>query len=55
MSKVSLFGSVSEVLQRNVSLTYAEIEVRIEELEGALFIHGFYAKFLPFVANAYGS
>jgi len=37
------------------SLTYTEIEVSIEELEGALLIHGSHAEFMPFIANAHGS
>jgi len=34
------------------SLTYTEIEVSIEELEGALLIHGTQAEYMPFVADA---
>jgi len=37
------------------SLTYTEIEVSIEELEGALLIHGSHAELLPFITNAPGS
>ena len=42
-----------EGLPRKVNFTYTEIEVRIEEFEGTLFIHG--AHFTPLVANAHGT
>jgi len=41
-----------EAPPRNVVPTYTEIEERIEEFEGILFIHGTQSKFVPFVANA---
>jgi hypothetical protein len=42
-----------EGLPRKVNFTYTKIEVRIEEFEGTLFIHG--AQLTPLVANAHGT
>jgi hypothetical protein len=42
-----------EGLPRKVNFTNTEIEVRIEEFEGTLFIHG--AQLTPLVANAHGT
>jgi hypothetical protein len=44
-----------EGLPRKEILTYTEIGVRIEEVEGTLFIHGAQSKFTPLVANVHGT
>ena len=44
-----------ERLPRNEISTYTEIEVRIEEFKGTLFIHGAHSKFMPLVANAHST
>ena len=53
--KFPFLTASGEALIGNASLTYAEIEVGIKELEGARFIHGAHAKFLPLVSNAHSS
>jgi hypothetical protein len=43
-----------DILPRDASSSYTQIEVGIKQLEGALLIHGAHAEFPPFIPDAHG-